>query len=425
MPKVVTLILAGGQGSRLFPLTKFRSKPAVPIAGKFRLIDLPISNSIHSNFKQIFVITQFATESLHRHIFSTYRFSSFTKDFITILAAQQTSESQDWYQGTADAVRQNLGIVKNFGDYVLILSGDHLYRMDYSKFIDYHIDQGADITISVIPVREEDTSQLGIMQASEDSMITDFVEKPKDAKLLKPLKVSAKLLKKKGIESPDRNYLASMGIYVFKKDVLLDLLENTTDSDFGKEVIPQAISNKKIAAYFFDGYWEDIGTIHSFFHAQLDLAMPLPKFNFYDEDKPIFSHPRFLPAAKVINANMDNVLLCDGSIVNSSNIHNSIIGVRSIVGNNCFMDRVVMMGADYLETEELKQIKLAEGIPPVGIGNNCEIRNAIIDKNARIGENVKIINADNIQDKEGDGYVIRDGIVVVYKRAVIPSNTVI
>jgi glucose-1-phosphate adenylyltransferase len=425
MPNVVTLILAGGQGTRLYPLTKIRSKPAVPIAGKFRLIDIPISNSIHSNFKQIFIITQFATESIHRHIFSTYRFSSFTKHFITILAAQQTSESKDWYQGTADAVRQNLSFIQNYGDYVLILSGDHLYRMDYRKFVDYHIEQGADISISVIPVREENTSELGIMKVSGDSRITDFQEKPTDPKLLASLKVSEKLLKKNGIEARGRQYLASMGIYVFKKKVLNELLENTTTSDFGKEVIPQAISNKKVSAYFFDGYWEDIGTIRAFFNAQLDLAMPLPQFNFYDEDRPIFSHPRFIPGAKVLHANMENVLLCDGSIVNSSEIHNSIIGIRSIVGSNCYLDRVVLMGADYFETPENKQQSLDNGIPPLGIGNNCEIRNAIIDKNARIGHNVRIVNTENVDRKEGDGFFITDGIVVVNKKAVIPDNTVI
>jgi len=425
MTKVITLILAGGQGSRLYPLTKFRSKPAVPIGGKFRLIDIPISNCINSNLKQIFILTQFATESLHRHIFTTYRFSSFTKNFISILAAQQTTENKDWYQGTADSVRQNLAFFQSYGDYVLILSGDHLYRMDYGRFIDYHIAKKADITLAVIPVSESDTSQLGIMKVSDDSMITDFVEKPQEAELLNSLKVSDELLKKNGVEPKGRNYLGSMGIYVFNKKVLNELLSDTTCSDFGKEVIPQAISNKKVFGYFFDDYWEDIGTIRSFFNAQVDLAMPLPRFNFYDEERPVFTHPRSLPGAKVRHTNMENVVLCDGSIVNFSNIYNSLIGTRSIIGNNCHLDRVVMMGADYFESAEQMQKNRDAGIPPIGIGDNSEIRDAIIDKNVRIGHDVKIVNVDNIDEKEGDGFVIKDGIVVVYKKAVIPNGTVI
>lgn len=426
MPHVITMILAGGQGSRLYPLTKERSKPAVPIAGKFRLIDIPISNCIHSGFRRIFVCTQFAAESLHRHIFRTYRFSYFTKDFITILSAQQTLENRDWYQGTADAVRQNLNFVNEGGDYVLILSGDHLYRMDYSRFVNYHIDKGADITISVIPVHRDRTDQLGVMKVNANSRITTFKEKPTDEQVLNDLAVPEEMFQKKNIDSRGRSHLASMGIYVFNIEVLRELLQTTKHSDFGKEVIPEAISQKKVFAYFFDGYWEDIGTVGSFFEAHLDLTRTLPRFNFYDEQYPIFTRPRFLPGAKVLKSDTENALLCDGSIVNPSAIRNSIIGIRSVVGSSCVLNRVVMMGADYFETVEAKAANREKGIPDVGIGDNCVIEKAIIDKNARIGHNVRISGENKGMDfQEFPNYAIRDGIVVIPKNAVIPDNTVI
>jgi glucose-1-phosphate adenylyltransferase len=424
-PNVVSVILAGGQGTRLYPLTKYRSKPAVPIAGKFRLIDIPISNCIHSGYRQVFILTQFAAESLHRHIFMTYRFSIFTKNFITILSAQQTLENRDWYQGTADAVRQNMPFIESHGDYVLILSGDHLYRMDYSKFVDYHIQKKADITIGVLPVTRERANQLGIMKVDEDSRIVTFYEKPKDDALLDDLAVSEKVFEQQGVDSKGRSHLGSMGIYVFNKSVLKELLVGTSYSDFGKEVIPFAISNKNVFAYFFDGYWEDIGTIRAFFNAHLDLTSPLPAFNFYDEDMPIFTHPRFLPGAKVLNANTSNVIMCEGSIINPSVIKDSIIGLRMIIGNNCKLERVITMGADFYETEEEKASNREKGIPDVGIGSNTVIRNAIIDKNARIGNNVVIENRRGVQSEEGKNYVIQDGIVVIAKNAIIPDNTVI
>ncbi len=425
MPKVITMILAGGQGSRLYPLTKDRSKPAVPIAGKFRLIDIPISNCIHSGYRKIYICTQFAAESLHRHISTTYRFSVFSRDFITILSAQQTMENIDWYQGTADAVRQNLNFIQNRGDLSLILSGDHLYRMDYSKFVNYHIEKKADITIGVIPVLLDRANQFGIMKVDEDSQITTFHEKPNEPSVLEDLAVPEAVFNKQGVEAKGRSHLASMGIYVFNQDVLAEFLDGTPYTDFGKEVIPNAISSKKVFAYFFDGYWEDIGTIGAFFDAHIDLTKPLPQFNFYDEDAPIYSHPRFLPGAKVLNAHTENAVLCDGSIVNPSKISSSIIGIRSIVGSNCHLDRVVMMGADFFETEDQKTNNKNLGIPNIGVGDNTVVRRAIIDKNARIGNNVQLINQQNVDQEEGQDFFIRDGVIVVPKNGVIPHDTVI
>ncbi|HQU74785.1 MAG TPA: glucose-1-phosphate adenylyltransferase [Calditrichia bacterium] len=425
MAKVVTMILAGGQGSRLFPLTEQRSKPAVPIAGKFRLIDIPISNCIHSGFRRIYICTQFSAESLHRHINLTYRFSMFSKDFITILSAQQTMENRDWYQGTADAVRQNLNFIQDMGDYVLILSGDHLYRMDYSNFVESHIQRGADISIGVIPLHREQVGGFGVMKVDSECRITDFKEKPTRAEDLDDMTVAPNILKDNKIAPKGRTHLASMGIYVFNKSVLHELLDGTSYSDFGKEVIPFAISNKKVYSHFFDGYWEDIGTIGAFFDAHIDLTKPLPSFNFYDEEKPIFSKPRFLPGAKVLHATIENALLCDGSIINPSVVRNSIVGVRSIVGNNCTLEEVVMMGADFFETPEERFQNQQNGIPDVGIGENSHIRRAIIDKDARIGKNVRILNSRNVQEESGKGYSIRDGIVVIPKKAIIHDNTVI
>ncbi len=423
--EVTTMILAGGQGTRLYPLTKHRSKPAVPIGGKFRLIDIPISNCIHSGYRKIYIGTQFSSESLHRHVSLTYRFSVFSKDFITILSAQQTMEHRDWYQGTADAVRKNLNFIQDYGDYVLILSGDHLYRMDYSKFVDYHIRKGADITISVVPVDRELAQQFGIMKINKDSRITTFHEKPKDDAVLDELSVPEELFSRQGIDPKGRDYLASMGIYVFNKKVLNELLDGTSYSDFGKEVIPFSISNKRVFAYFFDGYWEDIGTIKAFFEAQLDLTSPLPKFNFYDEEAPILTHPRFLPGAKVLNAEIRNAILGDGCIVNPSKVQDSIIGNRSVVGSNCVLDQVVMMGADSFETPENMAANNSQGRPNLGIGDNTIITKAILDKDVRIGKNVRITNERNVKDEQGKNYVIQDGIVVIPKGVVIPDNTVI
>jgi glucose-1-phosphate adenylyltransferase len=425
MAKVVTIIMAGGQGKRLYPLTKKRSKPAVPIAGKFRLIDIPISNCIHSDLRRIFILTQYSSESLHRHIFLTYHFDSFSKDFVTILSAQQTLESPNWYQGTADAVRQNLRFFRTEGDLVLILSGDHLYRMDYQKFINFHIEKGADISISVYPVLYEQAQEFGVMKVDKTGRIARFLEKPKEASQLEEMKVPEEAFKQFQQDAAGRTHLASMGIYIFKWEVLKELLENTDFEDFGREVIPFAIKQKNVYGYFFDGYWQDIGTIRSFFDVHLDLTQPLPRFNFYDEENPIFSHARFLPGSKILASEVDNSILCEGSIINRSKINHSIIGIRSRIGEKCLIERSVMMGADFFESREEMEYNLKSGVPRVGIGNNCELRNSIIDKNARIGDGVKLVNARSINDEDGENHVIRDGIIVIPKNAVIPEGTVI
>jgi glucose-1-phosphate adenylyltransferase len=425
LSKVITIILAGGQGSRLYPLTKKRSKPAVPIAGRFRLIDFPISNCIHSGLRRIFLLTQFSSESLHRHIFLTFRFDSFSKDFITILSASQTLESPDWYQGTADAVRQNLRFLRTEGEMVLILSGDHLYQMDYRKFIDFHLDKNADISISVYPIHSEMAPEFGVMKVEENGKISEFHEKPKEPSLLDSTKVDEKVFKQFHLDAAGRTHLASMGIYLFNWEVLKDLLSNTSYEDFGREVIPAALNKYNVYAYFFDGYWKDIGTIRSFFEAHLDLLQPLPQFNLYNEDRMIFSHARFLPGSKIMFSEVQNSILCEGSIIEHARINQSIIGIRSRIGENSVIERAVIMGADFFESVEEIARNKAEGIPNVGIGKKCEVRNAIIDKNVRIGSNVKLINSRNINKEDTEGYVIENGIIVIPKNAIIPDGTVI
>jgi glucose-1-phosphate adenylyltransferase len=425
MAKVVTIILAGGQGTRLYPLTKVRSKPAVPIAGRFRLIDIPISNCIHSGFRRIFLLTQFASESLHRHVFLTYRFDNFTKDFVTILSAQQTLENRNWYQGTADAVRKNLNYFENMGDLVLILSGDHLYRMDYRKFVERHIRTNARISISVIPVRTDQAPEFGVMKVDPEGRIVDFREKPKTPEDIDRMKITDSVLRSFGIRGEGRTHLASMGIYLFDSSVLTELLGSTASEDFGREIIPYAIGKHRVFAHFFDGYWEDIGTIRTFFEAHMDLTAALPRFNFYDEENPIFTHARFLPGSKILSSNVENSILCEGSIVNRSSVRQSIIGVRSRIGENCRIERMVMMGADYFESEAGTRENRMRGIPDVGLGRDCEVRNAIIDKNARIGDGVKLVNAGKKISEAADAFNIVDGIIVVPKNAVIPSGTII
>lgn len=425
MTDVVTIIMAGGQGSRLFPLTKVRSKPAVPIGGKFRLIDVSISNCLHSGFRRIFVLTQFSSESLHRHIFSTYRFDNFHSDFITILSAQQTLDNRNWYEGTADAVRKNISFFENTGELVLILSGDHLYRMDYQKFVDFHVRSGAEISIAVTPVTPERAHEFGVMKVYEDASIHAFQEKPQDPEILKDMEVSAEVLGRFGISAGGRTHLASMGIYLFNRNVLTALLSKTDHADFGKEVIPKAIEERRVYGYFFDGYWEDIGTIPSFFEAHMDLVEPVPKFNFYDEAKPIYTHARFLPGSKVHLSEVEDSILCEGSFVERSHIRHSIIGIRSRIGENSALERTIMMGADFFEGPGDRERNQKEGRPSVGVGNNCEIRNAIIDKNARIGDDVRLINERKIDEEKAENYALVGGIVVVPKNAFIPSGTTI
>lgn len=423
--KVITAILAGGQGSRLYPLTKFRSKPAVPIAGRFRLIDCTVSNCIHSGLKKIFVMTQFSSVSLHRHIFLTYRFDHFNKDFVTVLSAQQTLKNRNWYQGTADAVRQNLFFLQNLGDLVLILSGDHLYRMDYRKFIDFHREKDADISISVCGVPADQVSQFGVMKVDSGGRIVRFEEKPTQPQVIEDMEAPKEVFDRFGIRAASRSHLASMGVYLFKWEVLRELLESTSFEDFGREVIPYAIERAKVYGYLFEGYWEDIGTIRSFFDAHMALTQPIPEFNFYDEDRPIFTHSRFLPGSKIISSEISHSIICEGSIINRSRIINSIVGVRTRIDDDCLLEKAVVMGADFFETENDLKRDRDENIPPLGIGPGAEIRNAIIDKNVRIGKGVKLINAKGVMEQEGENYVIRDGILVIPKNSIFPDGTII
>jgi glucose-1-phosphate adenylyltransferase len=425
MGGVITIVLAGGQGTRLFPLTKIRSKPAVPIAGRFRLIDISLSNCLHSGLRKIFILTQFATESLHRHIFLTYRFDEFSRGFVTILSAQQTLENRDWYQGTADAVRQNMAYFGDKGDLVLILSGDHLYRMDYERLIDFHLGKKAEITIAVTPVAAAEAREFGVMKPNPGGRVASFLEKPKTAADLDRLKVPADVFRNLGRGARGKTHLASMGVYLFSGPALRDLLDGTEFKDFGREVIPQAIRKHRVYAYLFEGYWRDIGTIRTFYEANLDLTLPLPKFDFYDEKRPIFTHARYLPGSKILFSEVDHSILCEGSIINRSRISHSIIGIRSRIGERSVIDRTVVMGADYYESKEEIQAHLRTGLPSVGIGRECLIRGAIIDKNARIGDGVKLANAAGVAYRETDDYVIRDGIIVVPKHAVIPDGTAI
>ncbi|MDD8025098.1 MAG: glucose-1-phosphate adenylyltransferase [Acidobacteriota bacterium] len=422
---VVAVIMAGGQGSRLYPLTKMRSKPAVPIAGRFRLIDVPISNCIHSGYRRIFVLTQFASHSLHRHILVSYRFDAFHPDFVNLLSAQQTLDNRDWYQGTADAVRQNLNYITDQADLILILAGDHLYRMDYRKFVEHHIRSGAEITIAGTLVAENQVPEFGIMKVDPAGHIVEFAEKPKDPGVIASLRIPDSAFAVAGLNPAGRTHLASTGIYVFNRDVLKQILGASDYEDFGRQVIPEAIRTRKVVSYFFDGYWEDIGTIPAFFEANLNLTEPLPKFNFYDEERPIFTHARFLPGSKILQSDVLGSILCEGSIINRSRIHHSIIGVRSRISEGCFMDRTIVMGADYFESAEEKAGHEAQGVPPIGIGRDSEIRNAIIDKNARIGRGVRLVNARGVRDERTESYCIVDGIIVVPKNAVIPDGTVL
>ena len=422
--KVLCVIMGGGQGTRLFPLTKDRAKPAVPLAGKYRLVDIPISNCINSGFRRIYILTQFNSTSLHGHISRTYKFDPFTSGFVEILAAQQTFTNKSWYEGTADAVRKNLVHFLNHDfDYLIILSGDQLYRMDFREVIAQHAETGADITIATIPVGRKEAQSLGIMQIANDRRITRFEEKPKDPALLDSLKLQPELQSKLEIKGGE-SFLASMGIYVFNRDLIRELLDNPL-SDFGKHIIPHAINSRRVFSYVFQGYWEDIGTIRSFFEANLDLVSELPRFNFFDMSAPIFSRPRYLPGSKINGAHIEHALVTDGCIINHARITNSIVGLRTVVGTGTELNRVVILGSDYYESEESVLKNEKESKPRIGIGAHCKIENAIIDKNARIGNNVTISPAGKADKLDHEFYHIRDGIVIIPKNAIIPHGTVI
>jgi glucose-1-phosphate adenylyltransferase len=427
--KVLAIILGGGAGTRLYPLTKLRAKPAVPVAGKYRLIDIPVSNCINSEIYQIYVLTQFNSASLNRHIARTYNFTGFNEGFVEVLAAQQTPENPNWFQGTADAVRQYLWLLQEWDiDEYLILSGDHLYRMDYRQFVQRHRETGADITLSVIPIDDRRASDFGLMKIDDSGRVIDFSEKPKGDALTK-MQVDTTVLGLTEEQAQLQPYIASMGIYVFKKDVMFKLLKEATErTDFGKEIIPDASKDYNVQAYLFDGYWEDIGTIEAFYHANLALTQqPMPPFSFYDEDAPIYTRARYLPPSKLLECEIKEAIISEGCILKNCRIHHAVLGVRSRVESGCIIEESLLMGADYYQASVERQCSIEKGDIPVGIGTDTIIRRAIVDKNARIGHDVKIINKDNVQeaDRESQGFYIRSGIVVVLKNAVIPDGMII
>jgi glucose-1-phosphate adenylyltransferase len=422
---VLGVVLGGGKGERLFPLTKLRSKPAVPLAGKYRLVDIPLSNSINSEVRKIFVLTQFNSASLNRHVAQTYRFDNFTVGFVNVLAAEQTLENPNWFQGTADAVRQ---CIRHFADVdaslMLILSGDQLYQMDYRNILRFHVESRADITVSTIPVTADQASGFGIMKVDGRNQIVHFHEKPGPNEL-------------EGLDStltgefdvgrfPDgKAFLASMGIYVFSKKLLIKILDFTSEHDFGKNIIPDSMSHYRVMSYPFFGYWTDIGTIRSFYEANLDLTATLPQFNFYNAARPIYTRARLLPGSKIDNCSLHQCVISEGSILSGSDIRHSIIGIRSRIGDGSTITNSYIMGADFYETINDIQENSQRGIPNIGIGSHATIANAIIDKNARIGDNVMIINSRNLTHHDEENFCVRDRVVVVPKSAIIPDGTVI
>ena len=422
---VMSIILAGGAGKRLFPLTKDRSKPAVPLGGKYRLIDVPISNCLNSGLKKIFVLTQFNSASLNRHIVNTYRFDPFAEGAIEVLAAEQTMGNPNWFQGTADAVRQHLHrFTGRDNDYHLILSGDQLYRMDFHKLLESHWKRGADVTICVIPKSEADASSFGVMKLAADGRVEQFREKPKGDALREMRTDTAAL----GLGSEDaarRPYLASMGIYLFKSNALADLLADVSMIDFGYQLIPRAIEKLDVYGFLFDGYWEDLGTVEAFYKANMDLTGSDPHFNFHDMTAPIYTRARFLPSSRIERCEIRESIISEGSILRGVRIFNSVVGIRSQIGEDAELERAMMMGADFYEDEEDFEYNRQLGIPDIGIGKGSFIRKAIIDKNAHIGQNVRILNDERVQNFDGPGYYIRDGIVIVPKNGVVPGGTVI
>lgn len=426
--KLLAVILGGGAGTRLFPLTQQRSKPAVPLGGKYRLVDIAISNCINSDVVRMFVLTQFNSASLNRHIAQTYRFSQFSDGFVEVLAAEQTPESGQWFQGTADAVRQVMPHIRDWGiDTLLILSGDHLYRMDYREFLQRHHDTNSDVTVSVVPTDPQSATDFGLLKINEQGNIIEFKEKPKGAEL-ESMMVDTTPFGLTAEESAAKPYLASMGIYVFKYDRLEQLLADEPEwVDFGREVIPGAIKFGSVQAHIFDGYWEDIGTISAFYRANLDLTSKVPKFNLFDAEAPVYTRARYLPPSKVEESQVADSIISDGCIINGAQISSSVIGLRSRISRNVRMEASIMMGADYYQTIEEMRDNASRGLPRVGIGDGAVIRRAIIDKNARIGAGARLLNEAGTKDADGEdgSYFIRDGIVIIPKNAVIKDGTVI
>lgn len=422
---VLAVIMGGGRGTRLYPLTKERCKPAVPLAGKYRLVDIPISNCLNSGINRIFLLSQFNTASLHRHIQNTYRFDSFSNGMVEILSAEQTEKGEAWYQGTADAVRQNL---HHFADYphdlVLILSGDQLYRMDFRNIIRQHIETEAHVTIAAMPISVAKVEGLGLMRVEDNLAVAEFAEKPKDPAMIEALTLSPQVQARLKSATEGKHCLASMGIYVFNRRSLVEAL-NSNMTDFGKEVIPSLLGRARLFAQMFEGYWEDIGTVRAFFEANLQLTDLVPPFNFFSPGLPVYTHARYLPAAKINRCTFDHVIVGDGSIITEAHIKRSVIGIRSVIREGTEFENVVMMGADDFESDAEITANAENGIPNVGVGHGCRIRNAIIDKGARIGGNVTLDPEGKPANYEGQGIFIRDGVLIVTKNSIIPDGTTI
>jgi glucose-1-phosphate adenylyltransferase len=428
MQEVLTLILGGGRGTRLFPLTMLRSKPAVPIAGKYRIIDLPISNCINSGCNRIYVLTQFLSVSLHRHIANTYTFDPFAGGFVEVLAAQQTNDSTDWYQGTADAVRQQIRYVaEDSSSEVMILSGDQLYRMDFRQLIKTHHDNQADVTIAVLPVPRDQVGGLGIVRLDDAGRVAGFVEKPQTDEAADPLRTPQEWLQARGIRGNDRPFMASMGIYLFARKALLDLLNaRPLATDFGKEVFPRSIRSHRVVAHLFDGYWEDLGTVKAYHEANLALAGDDPPFDFHSPEGVIYTRMRFLPASRLGGARVKQALISDGCVVLAgADLERCVVGVRSRIGQNVTLRDVVMLGADRYETDAERAANRTRGMPDLVIGDDVVIERAILDKECRIGRGAHIVNRRGVQNDEGENFVIRDGVVVIPRGAVVPEGTVI
>lgn len=427
MREVLGLILGGGRGTRLYPLTKTRSKPAVPVGGKYRLIDIPISNCINSGLHRIYVVTQFLSVSLHNHIINTYKFDMFSRGYVEILAAQQTNEAADWYQGTADAVRQNMRYFdKEEADEILVLSGDQIYRMDFRTMFERHRAEHADVTIAVLPVPREQTSQFGIVQVDASGRVTAFLEKPKTPEQLVPFAVDSRLMESQGVAAKGREFLASMGIYLFKRDVLRRLLTTGPHStDFGKEIFPQCIGEKlRVQTHLFDGFWEDLGTIKSYHECHMSLTTDNAPFQFHSPDAVIYTRMRNLPPSRMVGATLKHAIVADGCVINAgSQVEHCIIGNRSRVGRDVNLKEVVMIGADKYEREPGKPQQ--NGTPAIGVGDGSVIQRAILDKDCRIGCGARIVNAQGVQEAEGENYVIREGVVVIPRSAVVKDGEVI
>ena len=420
---VLAVILGGGAGTRLFPLTASRSKPAVPIAGKYRLVDIPISNCINSGINRMFVLTQFNSASLNKYIKNTYHFSAFSTGFVDILAAEQTPDNPGWFQGTADAVRQSLRHISNLEyDYILILSGDQLYQMDFGDMMKNHIDSQTDISIATIPVDDRDAPEFGILKTNEQNVITSFIEKPKKDVLPEWVSDTGAEMQKQG-----RNYLASMGIYIFNKKILDKLLNEAhpNATDFGKEIIPDSIENYKVSSFQYDGYWTDIGNIYSFYEANLALTQEIPPFNLFDNTKTVYSRARMLPPAKISGTTLEKTIIAEGSIIHASRIEQSVVGIRSRIGHGTTVVSTYIMGNDYYETIEEMELNTSKGLPKIGIGERCYIKDAIIDKNCRIGNDVRINGGSHLPNTDHPLYTVKDGIVVVKKTAILPDGFVI